>query len=249
MKYIRNYKVFENNTDLTQEQIDFLDNCAGTRWYVNPNTGFIDVQGGFDGSSRKLDDFKGLRFGNVSGSFFCYFNNLKTLDGSPRKVGGNFDCHGNPLISLEGSPLEVEGEFAINKFFSKYNITEFLKEIRRDRPGVCELLLTHHFFTPEVIKQKIQEDDNFCIAVCRAWNTLSFEKKQDELTRILSPETLQKINNSWAKKIEEDDDLCKSFCKYWNTPQFKKKQDELTSTLPPETLQKIKDFWAISGYL
>jgi len=73
MKYIRNYKIFENNVNLTEEQIDFLNECAGTRWYVNPDTGLIDVQGGFHGSSRKLDDFKGLRFGNVSGSFFLLF--------------------------------------------------------------------------------------------------------------------------------------------------------------------------------
>jgi len=249
MKYIRNYKVFENNTDLTQEQIDFLTNCAGTRWKVNPDTGLIDVQGGFHGDSRKLDDFKGLRFGNVSGSFFCYFNNLKTLDGSPRKVGGGFHCWGNPLISLEGAPLEVEGEFAISKFFSKYNITEFLKEIKRNRPGVCELLLTHHFFTPEIIKQKIKEDDDFLINLLKVWNTPQFKKKQDELTSALPPEIIQKMNDLWVEKIKEDDNFCKSFCEYWNTPEFKTKQDELTRTLHPEILQKIKDYSAVVGYL
>lgn len=198
MNYIRGYKIFENGTNLTQEQTDFLNECAGTRWYVNPNTGLIDVQGGFHGDSRKLDDFKGLRFGNVSGSFFCYFNNLKTLDGSPRKVGGGFHCWGNPLISLEGAPSEVEGEFAISKFFSKYNITEFLKEIKRDRPGVCELLLTHHFLTPQVIKREIIKNSYFCYYVSKAWNREGFKKKQEELTGILSQEDLQKIDALWS---------------------------------------------------
>jgi len=249
MKYIRNYKVFENNTNLTDDQKDFLDNCAGTRWKVNPDTGLIDVRGDFDCSDINLDDLKGLRFGNVSGDFFCENNHLKTLDGSPRKIGGSFWFQRNPLISLEGAPLEVERHFIFYNYFTKYNLNAFLEEIKKDRPGYTELLLTHHFLTPGVIKQKIQEDDKFCLAVGRAWNTLTFEKKQDELTSTLSPETLQKMNDLWINKIKQDDEFCKSFCKDWNTPQFKTKRDELIRTLPPETLQKIKDYSAIRGYL
>jgi len=64
------------------------------------------------------------------------------------------------------------------------------------------------------------------------------KKKQDELTRALPPEIIQKINDLSINKIEQDDNFCISFCKYWNTPEFKTKQDELTSTLPPEILQK-----------
>jgi hypothetical protein len=185
-----------------------------------------------------LNDFKGLRFGKVTDYFVCGGNNLKTLDSSPREVGGGFWCQGNPLISLEGAPLKVVEFFRFTNFVSEYNLTAFLKVIKEDRPGVTELLLTHHFFTPEVIKQIIQEDDDFLINLLRVWNTLYFEKKQDELTRALPPETLQKINDLSINKIEQDDNFCISFCKYWNTPQFKKKQDELTSTLPPEILQK-----------
>ena len=70
MKYIRNYKVFENNTDLTDDQKDFLDEYTNGTWEVNPDTGLIDVQGSFDCDSMKLNDFKGLRFGNVSRYFF-----------------------------------------------------------------------------------------------------------------------------------------------------------------------------------
>jgi hypothetical protein len=38
MKYLDNYKVFENNTDLTEEQIDFLNRCTYGKSKVNPDT-------------------------------------------------------------------------------------------------------------------------------------------------------------------------------------------------------------------
>jgi len=295
MKYIRNYKVFENNTDLTQEQIDFLDNCTrktwnkpyaypqpysterpadylqgvyrlknpnrtwNRTWEVNPNTGLIDVQGSFDCSHMNLNDFKGLRFGKVSGRFSCKYNKLKTLDGSPREVGEVFSCFDNPLTSLEGAPLVVRDQFEVRGASIRYNLDAFLEEIKKtDRrfytltirlPGFNELLLTHHFFTPEVIKQKIKEDDDFLINLLKVWNTPQFKKKQDELTSALPPEIIQKMNDLWVEKIKEDDNFCKSFCEYWNTPEFKTKQDELTRTLHPEILQKIKDYSAVVGYL
>jgi len=247
MKYIRNYKVFENNTNLTQEQIDFLDRCTVSytnrkSWFVNENTGLIDVNGSFHCDNKNLEDFKGLRFGKVTyyfccnnnnlktldgsprevgGGFECDHNNLKTLDGSPIEVGGNFTCMRNPLISLEGASLKIKGSFtfpispSLNKkwgfLFSHiypYNLTTFIEEIKKDLPGYTELILTHHFLTPEVIKQKIQEDDDFCIAVGRAWNTEGFENKREILENPSNP-----------------------------------------NGLSPETLQKIKDFSAIRGYL
>jgi len=130
--------------------------------------------------------------------FFCYFNNLETLDGSPREVGGSFHCEGNPLISLEGAPLKVEEYFLFNKISSHYNLNAFLQEIKEDLPGLTELLLTHHFFTPQVIKEEIAKDSYFCYYVSKAWNNPPFKKKQDELTKILSQEDLQKIDAFWS---------------------------------------------------
>ena len=201
MKYIRNYKVFENNTDLTDDQKDFLDEYTNGTWEVNPDTGLIDVQGGFHCSNKDLNDFKGLRFGKVTEYFLCGGNKLKSLNGSPKKVGGGFYCWKNPLITLEGAPLEIGEYFGFGNFLTiYYNLNAFLKEIKEDQPGVTELLLTHHFLTPEVIKQKIQEDDDFCIAVGRAWNTEGFKNKRKILENPsnpngLSPEILQKIKD------------------------------------------------------
>ena len=196
MRYIKPFN--ESVDNLTQEQIDFLDDCTRGEWIVNPNTGLIDIRGNFGCDDMNLDDFKGLRFGKVTGNFFCNNNNLKTLDGSPREVGVNFWCRGNTLISLEEAPLKVVVNFVFNNFYSFYNLTAFLKEIKKDQPGVPELLLTHHFLTPGVIKKEITKDSYFCYYVSRAWNTPPFKKKQDELTRILSAEDLQKIDALWS---------------------------------------------------
>ena len=83
MRYIKLFN--ESVSSLTQEQIDFLNDCTRGKWKVNPDTGLIDVRGYFDCANMNLNDFKGLRFGKVSGDFRCSYNNLKTLDGSPRE--------------------------------------------------------------------------------------------------------------------------------------------------------------------
>ena len=228
MKYIKNYKVFENSANLTQEQIDFLNRGSvvkhkrkyETTWKVDPETGLIDILGSFTCTNQNLNDFKGLRFGKVTEGFFCNGNNLKTLDGSPREVRWSFGCWDNPLISLKGAPLKMEidslfifcSELQDDHFSTncsiKYNLEAFLEAIEKDRPGTPELLLTHHFLTPQVIKHKSEEDDKFCIAVGRAWNREGFENKRTILENSNDP-----------------------------------------NGLSPETLQKIKDFSAVSGYL
>jgi hypothetical protein len=43
--------------------------------------------------------------------FYCYNNNLTSLEGCPKKVEGSFDCSNNDLTSLENCPEIVEGNF------------------------------------------------------------------------------------------------------------------------------------------
>ena len=53
-----------------------------------------------------------IRFGIVSGSFYCTDNpKLSVLLGCPIKVGGNFYCNDNKLTNLVGCPSEVGGNF------------------------------------------------------------------------------------------------------------------------------------------
>ena len=124
--------MFESVTELTQEQVQWLDNCAKGSWSLNPQTGLVDVKGNFDCSEQDLEDFKGVKFGVVDGRFYCNNNRLTTLDGAPQKVkvyfhcsnnaltslegapqnvGRNFNCSNNALISLEGAPQRVDGGF------------------------------------------------------------------------------------------------------------------------------------------
>ena len=111
MKYIKSYSLFENNTVLTQEQIDWLNKCTRGTWKLNPNNGLVDVDGNFYGSKKNLNDFKGVRFGVVTGGFYCDDNQLTSLVGAPQEVGEDFNCRYNKLVSLLGAPRKVGGNF------------------------------------------------------------------------------------------------------------------------------------------
>jgi hypothetical protein len=73
----------------------------------------IDVNGdvylhGMLGDMEKLP----VKFGKVSGSFWCHKNKLTTLEGCPNYVGGSFICDKNKLTTLEYCPKYVDGHFS-----------------------------------------------------------------------------------------------------------------------------------------
>ena len=78
-------------------------------YYINLDLS-IDVEGSVSLNNLKLSSLP-LRFSRVGGSFYCSYNQLTTLEGSPREVGGGFYCYNNHLTTLEGGPREVEGYF------------------------------------------------------------------------------------------------------------------------------------------
>ena len=197
MKYIRDYKLFESSNGLTDEQRKFLDRIAHGRWSVN-SEGLVDVLGYFYCSNEGLEDFLGIRFGKVSGDFLCNFNQLRTLEGSPREVGGYFNCSRNPLISLEGAPEVINHVFCFKNTPFGYNLQSFLNWIDRIKPEEISLLLTHHFFTPQVIKEQITKNPDFPYYVSLAWNTEGFKNTQDELKKILPENILVKIDDLWS---------------------------------------------------
>ena len=218
MRYIRKYKLFESRDGLTDEQRKFLDENTRGKWSVN-SEGLVDVQGSFYCYSQGLEDFLGIRFGKVSGNFSCRSNQLRalegspvevgedfscsenqlrTLEGSPRVVGENFYCGRNPLISLEGAPEVIRGNFYFTNTWFKYNLRSFLKKMLQINPDVTSLLLTHHFFTVEVIQEQITKNPDFPYYVSLAWNTEEFKKKQEELKKILPENILVKIDDLWS---------------------------------------------------
>ena len=101
---------------LTKEQIKILNNRVKGKWSLDRKTGLVNVNGDFNSNSnreryeRKWKNLQGIRFGYVTGNFYCYYNNLTSLEGAPTKVGGWFKCSHNKLTSLEGMPQRV-GEF------------------------------------------------------------------------------------------------------------------------------------------
>jgi hypothetical protein len=111
MRHIKLYdQLFESQTELTPEQIEWLDEYAIGKWTLNPQTGLVDVKGGFNCYDQGLTDFKGVRFG-VAGHFYCSYNKLTSLDGAPQEVGGVFNCSDNLLTSLKGAPRKVGVSF------------------------------------------------------------------------------------------------------------------------------------------
>ena len=197
MRYLRDYRLFESSDSLTDEQRKFLDKNTSGRWSVNSER-LVDVKGGFYCYGERIEDFLGIRFGKVSEDFYCSGNQLRTLEGSPREVGGSFYCYRNPLISLEGVPEVIEGNFLFKNTIFSYNLQSFLDLIDDIEPEEISLLLTHHFFTPEVIKEQITKNPDFPYYVSLAWNTEPFKQKQDELKKILPENILLKIDDLWS---------------------------------------------------
>jgi hypothetical protein len=116
MQRIKTFRTFESMTGgLTPEQKIWLDECIGenAEWGIN-DEGLVDVNGNFSCIGQGLSDFKGVRFGKVSGYFSCIENNITSLDGAPQEVGEGFFCQDNNLVSLTGSPQIIKGNFYCN---------------------------------------------------------------------------------------------------------------------------------------
>jgi hypothetical protein len=60
-----------------------------------------------------------FNFRSITGDFYCYNNNLTSLEGAPKEVGGDFYCYNNNLTSLEGAPEIIKGEFICDQFSDK----------------------------------------------------------------------------------------------------------------------------------
>ena len=100
----------------TKEEVDGILNSFGIKIYKINADLTVDVRGDVDISNQRSIFYENLtripvQFGKVSGHFLCYGNDLKSLEGAPKKVGGDFYCHTNNLISLEGGPETVNGKF------------------------------------------------------------------------------------------------------------------------------------------
>jgi hypothetical protein len=99
---------------MTEKEIhDICKKYYIRNYSINPD-GSINVRGDVSLSSTGLSELP-LKFGIVSGSFYCYLNQLTSLEGSPNYVGGSFECFNNKLTSLEGLSKIIKGSlFCMN---------------------------------------------------------------------------------------------------------------------------------------
>jgi hypothetical protein len=94
---------------LTPDQVKWLEAMDITDYSVD-DEGFVNVYGNVDISDKDLISIP-VKFGYVSGDFYCHFNKLTSLQGSPREVGGRFSCGFTAIKTLQGAPTEIGGGF------------------------------------------------------------------------------------------------------------------------------------------
>ena len=184
MKYLQSFSVFESRTPgtLTKKQESFLNRYTRGTWSVNPTTGLVDVQGSFDCSSRGLKSLCGIRFGTVTGDFWCSFNELITLEGAPQTVTGDFRCGHNKLTTLEGAPRKVGGSFTCDAFLlepGQWNPTGWSKVIRTGSTDAKKLILTLPYLQPDWWNSELSKDPARTIQKLAPW----WPKMSDELKR------------------------------------------------------------------
>ena len=105
MRYLKKYGLFESNTD-----IDSICKKYGIQNYTINEDGTVDVDGNVSLYERNLSKLH-LKFGRVTGNFYCQSNKLTTLEGCPLEVGGELWCYSNKLTTLESCPREIGGDF------------------------------------------------------------------------------------------------------------------------------------------
>ena len=95
----------------TKEEIEkWLNGMKVTNYIINDDL-TVDVNGDVYLALKDLTVIS-VQFRKVSGSFWCYGNQLKNLRNCPEYVGGDFGCSSNRLISLKGCPEYVGGFFS-----------------------------------------------------------------------------------------------------------------------------------------
>jgi len=112
--------------------IKWLDSFRITNYTINDDL-TIDIKYNVDLSYSSLTCLPSfIKFNKVSGGFYCYNNQMTSLEGCPRTVGGSFSCYCNQLISLKGCPTIVDGRFycfSNNKQFSVKYVRSLCKAI------------------------------------------------------------------------------------------------------------------------
>jgi hypothetical protein len=111
------FKSFYNNTLKTLKESVDLDSLpifqdpTTIHNHITIENGEKVIKGSIDFSYKNLTELPDLSDVKVLGVFYCGFNQLQTLEGSPKYVVGDFYCSDNQLQTLKGSPEYVGSYF------------------------------------------------------------------------------------------------------------------------------------------
>jgi hypothetical protein len=105
---MRYYELFEDQAEIKKLLKKYFK-IEGTPTIKLDGT--VDIEGYCELKQDKKVNQLPVKFGEVSGNFWCDHNQLTSLEGAPQSVGGWFICADNQLTSLEGAPQSVGGWF------------------------------------------------------------------------------------------------------------------------------------------
>jgi|ERR1035437_115200 hypothetical protein len=84
----------------------------------------IDVKGFINLNRCSLNKLPRILFNKVTGYFSCAFNNITSLEYSPKEIGQGFHVNSNKIESLEGCPKRIKKYFFINNNTKDFTIEE-----------------------------------------------------------------------------------------------------------------------------
>jgi len=104
------WSIFKRASDKKLSEAEQALKDWGIKYKKQPDSSIL-VPGDLDISGRGLTKLPDLSSVKVGGDFFCFNNQLTSLEHAPHTVGGGFYCSDNLLTSLEHAPHTVGGDF------------------------------------------------------------------------------------------------------------------------------------------
>lgn len=242
MRHLKTFPLFESTQKLTPEQIRFLDKGTNGTWSLNPSTGLVDIKGDFSCVGEGLSDFKGVRFGKVSGSFSCSYNFFRTLEGGPQTVEGDFYCFRNSLETLTGAPRSIGGDFSCH--------SNFLRTLQGGPETVGGDFSCHSNSlrslkgAPQTVRGYFSCSNNPLQSLEGAPKTVggSFDCSNSPIqTLVGAPETVGEVFRSDGVYIPEGGWTVPNLAKEYLKSRGKRKKDLLGTLVSPEVLQRRID--------
>jgi hypothetical protein len=115
MIYLQTYQMFESMQDgVTPDQRALLNascqyyqkNNKGVQpkdaWWVDPETGLVNVGGNFILKDKWTEGLLGIKFGKIGGYFNVNGAGLESASELPREIGTHLNAGGNKFRTLEG---------------------------------------------------------------------------------------------------------------------------------------------------